>query len=387
MTPERLKIGGENLYAVDSGEKPPSRAQDIKPQVIKGLKPLYAALDLGTNSCRMLIAAPKGDSFKVVDSFSRYIQLGAEIEESGRLSRRSMDRAVQALRICRSKLSQAGMPRMRLVATEACRRASNGHSFIKRVHRETGLKLEIISPVEEARLALISCAPLVDPTAKQVLIVDIGGGSTELVWIDVSEVPPQEHRKAILELYENFDAKSKSGAWVVDWISVPLGVTTLRERFRDVEPDKANFALMSCFFEESLASFTPYDMVQQPREGFQVIGTSGTVTTIAASHLGLQRYDRARVDGTALTSEQIDHVINTYLAMGPQGRKEDPCIGADRHDLVMSGAAILQTLLRLWPTDRLSVADRGLREGLLYLQMERDGVFAQRPARKGKKNE
>ncbi|KAB6715395.1 exopolyphosphatase, partial [Roseobacter sp. TSBP12] len=163
-------------------------------------------------------------------------------------------------------------------------------------------------------------------------------------------------------------------AKVVDWISVPLGVATLMEQFSDVEDDAARFALMSWYFEEKLADFTPY--ANDPaREGFQIIGTSGTVTTVAASHLGLKRYDRNKVDGLRMTSEQIDRVIRDYLSMGPAGRKRDPRIGRDRQELIMSGAAILQALLRIWPTDRLSVADRGLREGLLYAQMSADGVL------------
>ena len=265
---------------------------------------------------------------------------------------------------------------MRLVATEACRRAGNAKEFIRQVRRETGLQLEIIPPQEEARLAVISCAPLVSATTEQLLVVDIGGGSTELVWIDLSKVEPKERSRAIMQMHAGF--KGDSAAKVVDWISVPLGVATLKDQFQDVEDDGARFALMSWFFEENLASFSPY-YAQAPRAGFQIIGTSGTVTTVAASFLGLRRYDRAKVDGLLMTSAQIDLVIRDYLALGPDGRKNDPRIGRDRHTLIMSGAAILQALMRIWPTDRLSVADRGLREGLLYAQMSADGILEDGP--------
>ncbi|MCX8507551.1 MAG: Ppx/GppA family phosphatase, partial [Rhodobacteraceae bacterium] len=167
-------------------------------------------------------------------------------------------------------------------------------------------------------------------------------------------------------------------ARVVDWISVPLGVATLKDQFSDVEDDAARFALMSWHFEEQLANFSPYNS-SHPREGFQIIGTSGTVTTVAASHLGLKRYDRTKVDGLRMTSDQIDRVIRDYLSLGPEGRRTDPRIGRDRHSLIMSGSAILQALMRVWPTDRLSVADRGLREGLLYAQMSADGVLEEAP--------
>ncbi len=343
-----------------------------------GAGSLYAALDLGTNSCRMLIAQPKGSQFQVVDSFSKTVQLGVGLEASGRLSRASMGRTVQALRICQKKIEKHGVRRMRLVATEACRRARNAKDFIRQVRRETGLSLEIIAPEEEARLAVISCAPLVNARTEQLLVVDIGGGSTELVWIDLSAVPPEDRARSIMRLHRGFQPQGEASARVVDWISVPLGVATLKDQFADVDDDAARFALMSWFFEENLASFSPYN-AENPRAGFQIIGTSGTVTTVAASYLNLRRYDRTKVDGLQMTSDQIDLVIREYLSLGPEGRRTDPRIGRDRHALIMSGAAILQALMRIWPTDRLSVADRGLREGLLYAQMSADGVLEDGP--------
>lgn len=342
---------------------------------------LYAALDLGTNSCRMLIAQPKGNQFHVVDSFSKAVQLGLGLEASGRLSNSSMQRTINALRICRRKITKHEVARMRLVATEACRRAENGAKFMESIVRETGLELDIIEPEEEARLAVISCAPLVSTRTEQLLVVDIGGGSTELVWIDLSSVPKVERPRAIMRLHNGFQQDPGSpfaAARVVDWISVPLGVATLRDQFDDVRDDAARFALMSWYFEENLSDFSPYE-AEQARDGFQIIGTSGTVTTVAASHLGLRRYDRSKVDGLRMTSDQIDRVIREYLDLGPEGRRRDPRIGRDRHALIMSGAAILQALMRVWPTDRMTVADRGLREGLLYAQMSADGVLEDGP--------
>jgi exopolyphosphatase / guanosine-5'-triphosphate,3'-diphosphate pyrophosphatase len=350
----------------------------VEPPAPKLLDPdsLYAALDLGTNSCRMLIAQPKGSQFHVVDSFSKSVSLGQGLGGSGRLSRASMARTVQALKICQRKLAKHDVGHMRLVATEACRRASNGSSFMAYIERETGLTLEVIKPEEEAMLAVISCAPLVSTRTEQLLVVDIGGGSTELVWIDLASVPPLERPRALMRLKSGLRGESGlfPAARVVDWISVPLGVATLREQFEDVEDDAGRFALMSWYFEEQLGEFSPFHR-ETKREGFQIIGTSGTVTTVAATHLGLKRYDRNKVDGLRMTSDQIDRVIRGYLRAGPEGRRRDPRIGRDRQALIMPGAAILQALLRIWPTDRLSVADRGLREGLLYSQMSSDGVL------------
>lgn len=339
-------------------------------------KTLFAALDLGTNSCRMLIARAEGDRFRVVDSFSKNVQLGVGLEGSGRLSRASMQRTIQALRICQQKLRHHKVGHMRLVATEACRRAANGRSFVQKVQRETGLRMEIIGADEEARLAVISCAPLVRRSTCQLLVVDIGGGSTELVWLDLTQVPRAERSATVMAMRAGLRAgrKTANGAKVIDWISVPLGVATLRDQFDDVENDAARFALMSWHFEEMLSEFKPYTGDHDPSR-FQIIGTSGTVTTVAASHLGLKRYDRNKVDGLNMNSEQINKVIEEYLRMGPEGRQNDPRIGRDRQALIMSGAAILQALLRCWPTNRLSVADRGLREGLLYAQMNEAGVL------------
>jgi exopolyphosphatase / guanosine-5'-triphosphate,3'-diphosphate pyrophosphatase len=378
MTPERPR----RADATDAPVETPlavSRADDPSALSDPGSVPLYAALDLGTNSCRMLIAQPLGSQFSIVDSFSKSVQLGVGLEASGRLSRSSMGRTIQALRICEKKIEKHAVRRMRLVATEACRRARNAKDFIRQVRRETGLSLEIIAPEEEARLAVISCAPLVNSSTEQLLVVDIGGGSTELVWIDLSAVAPENRPRAIMRLHMGFNAQGEGAvARVVDWISVPLGVATLKDQFVDVDDDAARFALMSWFFEENLSNFSPYN-ANNPREGFQIIGTSGTVTTVAASFLNLKRYDRTKVDGLQMTSDQIDLVIREYLSLGPEGRRTDPRIGRDRHALIMSGAAILQALMRIWPTDRLSVADRGLREGLLYAQMSADGVLADGP--------
>ncbi len=378
MTPERpagagaslTKTPGPALTAVTSTPvQAPRHPRARAPE-------LYAALDLGTNSCRMLIARPKGPQFEVVDSFSKAVELGTGLKTSGLLSYKPMQRTLQALRICRSKLEQHGVRNMRLVATEACRRARNSHELIRRAQRETGLRLDIISAEEEARLAVVSCASLVAPETEQLLVIDIGGGSTELVWIDLSRVATDQRRAAILGMHAGaFLREALPGQpHVVDWISVPLGVATLKDYFREVDDDAARFALMSWYFEEQLEAFAPY-RDETAHKGFQIIGTSGTITTVAASYLRLKRYDRNKVDGLVMNSGQVDKVIREYLALGPIGRRQDPRIGRDRHTQIMSGAAILTALMRIWPTERMSVADRGLREGLLYAQMSRDGAL------------
>lgn len=351
-----------------------------KPRPNAGEGPYYAALDLGTNSCRMLIATPKGGHFQIVDAFSKSVRLGLELERTGVLSNAGISRTVQALHVCAKKLRMKRVVAKRLVATEACRRAANGETFMGRIKSETGLKLEIIKPSEEARLAVVGCAPLVSPHAKQVLVIDIGGGSTELVWIDLSHVHPANKTKAMMELSPGTGTKGIKmplGAKIVDWISVPLGVATLLQRFSDVSDDAARFALMSCYFEEALEDFRPYIEGGTPENlaNMQVIGTSGTITTVGAMHLGLKRYDRSLVDGMAMSATDVDRVVEGFLKLGPVGRREEPGIGRDRAQLIMSGSAILQTIVRIWPTRHIRVADRGLREGMLYSMMNADGAF------------
>jgi exopolyphosphatase/guanosine-5'-triphosphate,3'-diphosphate pyrophosphatase len=339
---------------------------------------LYAALDLGTNSCRMLIAAPEAGHFRVVDAFAKSVRLGSGLERTGHLSRGAIARTLAALETCAEKLDRYRVQNLRLVATEACRRARNGSHFLALAARQTGLRLEVIRPEEEARLAVISCAPLVSPDAAQVLVFDIGGGSTELVWLDLSEIAPARRAQAIVNLEMSGRCCGPEAARIVDFISVPLGVATLHERYADVLDDSARFALMSWFFEEQIAGFKPYveSLAGDDPAAFQMIGTSGTVTTVGAAHLGLRRYDRKKVDGMRLSAKAIDAVIARFLKLGPEGRRNDIGLGRDRSELIMSGAAILQTLLRIWPTESMRVADRGLREGMLFAMMSARGAFA-----------
>ena len=335
---------------------------------------LFAALDLGTNSCRMLIARPRGTEFEVIDAFSKPVHLGKGLEQHGILSREAINRTIQALRICQRKLKNHGVIHSRLIATEACRRARNGKHFVRQVKAKTGLDIEIIRPAEEARLAVVSCAPHVSPETEKLLVIDIGGGSTELAWIDLRDVAPNDRVSSLRNLKVSCNETNRmapGGVQILDWISVPLGVATLNDQFADVDDDAARFALMSCAFEDAVADFG--EMIDfsnsEVRRTFQVVGTSGTVTTVAASFKGLKRYHRAEIDGVSMTSQEVEQVTQEYLRLGLDGRRKAACIGNDRCELIMSGAAILQGVLRVWPTDKLTVADRGLREGLLYSQM------------------
>jgi exopolyphosphatase/guanosine-5'-triphosphate,3'-diphosphate pyrophosphatase len=331
-----------------------------------------AALDLGTNNCRLLIARPRHDGFQVIDSFSRAVRLGEHVEQTGMLSDAAMGRAIEALAICAEKIRRNGVRRMRAVATEACRRAVNRLSFIDRVRAETGLRMDIISAEEEARLAVAGCAPLLDDAAERLLVIDIGGGSTELILLDLSGTPTHLRGRLLMALAParrgvlEADARARAaGAHIHDWISVPLGVATLHDRHAHVTDARARFEAMRAEFGGQLARF---ERTTRHTDGvpLQIIGASGTVTTIAGAYLGLRRYDRNRVDGMWLPAAGAAAVIEQLVALDDTARESHPGLGADRSLLIVAGAAILSVVMAFWPCERIRVADRGLREGLLY---------------------
>lgn len=331
---------------------------------------LYAALDLGTNNCRLLVAAPREYGFRVVDAFSRIVRLGEGVGVSGRLAEPAMDRAIEALKVCRAKLASRNVVRARLIATEACRLAANGADFVERVSRETGLALEVVTQETEARLAVAGCASLIDPTDHGVILFDIGGGSSELVWIDlVGDIGRRRRR-----MTERIRA----------WMSLPVGVVNASERHGGQHVTPALFEIMVDEVTEMLADFPEAEALDKAVATGRVhmLGTSGTVTTLAGVHLRLPRYDRRRVDGVWLSGHQVGCLVDMLVAMDYDARIANPCIGRERADLVLAGCAILEAVRRRWPCERLRVADRGLREGVLVEMMSEDGVWRSRSGRR-----
>lgn len=355
--------GGDRAGQSGAIAADPARADRRPAPAIRRGRPveLYAALDLGTNNCRLLIAEPQRAGFRVVDAFSRIVRLGEGISSSRRLSEAAQDRAIEALKICRQKLDLRGVSRSRLVATEACRIAENGSAFLERVEIETGLALEVVSRETEARLAVAGCASLVDWEADGVVLFDIGGGSSELVWLDL------ERRGRTGDLTRHIRA----------WTSLPVGVVTLSEAHGGVVVDRPVFETMVAHVDGLLDALAEGDDLSAALAGgrFHMLGTSGTVTTLAGVHLGLRHYDRRRVDGTWLDDDDVSRMIDQLIAMSYEERVSNPCIGSDRADLVLAGCAILEAIRRRWPCDRLRVADRGLREGILTELMAADGVW------------
>ena len=336
---------------VQNGPRPPQ--QEL---------PVFAALDLGTNNCRLLVAVPgRHGQFRVIDAFSRIVRLGEGLSTTGRLGQAAMDRAVEALKICGDKLRNRKIRRARLIATEACRSAANGVEFLERVEREAGLKLEIIDRQTEARLAVSGCGSLVERDTQGVVLFDIGGGSSEIALIDLSG----RHRSSRLANH------------IVSWTSLPVGVVSLAERFGGRTVTRATFSAMVEDVAVRLKAFDGRDRLSHVLAGpnFHLLGTSGTVTTLAGVHLDLERYDRRRVDGLWMDRDSVDRMVERLVGWDFQQRVANPCIGADRADLVLAGCAILEAIRAVWPSERLRVADRGLREGILSELMADDGVW------------
>jgi exopolyphosphatase/guanosine-5'-triphosphate,3'-diphosphate pyrophosphatase len=327
----------------------------------------YAALDLGTNNCRLLIARPLPHGFKVIDAFSRIIRLGEGVAVSGELSEDAIERTIEALRICAAKMRRHRVTRARLIATEACRLARNTPEFLARVLKDTGLEIEIISREAEARLAVSGCASLIDTSSDLALVFDIGGGSSELIWLDLRG--RRRDGKAPIDRVEMQDCISA-------WTSLPVGVVTLAESYGGKFVDGNVFDAM---VSKVTALLEPFETEHRLRErmghlGTHLLGTSGTVTTVAGVHLGLPRYDRKQVDGCWLEVTQARAVTAKLLASTYAERVAQPCIGTERAEFVLAGCAILEALLRAWPCERLRVADRGLREGILATLMAEDGL-------------
>ncbi|CDX39231.1 Ppx/GppA phosphatase [Mesorhizobium sp. SOD10] len=353
--------------AATAASQPPSVPSPVEPRPAAPQRPpqqelpVFAALDLGTNNCRLLVAVPgRHGQFRVIDAFSRIVRLGEGLTASGRLGQAAMDRAVEALKICGEKLRNRKIRKARLIATEACRSAANGVEFLDRVEREAGLKLEIIDRQTEARLAVSGCGSLVERDTQGVVLFDIGGGSSEIALIDLTG-----RRSPRLANH------------IVSWTSLPVGVVSLAERFGGRTVTRETFAAMVDDVATRLKAFDGRDRLAHvlASPNFHLLGTSGTVTTLAGVHLDLERYDRRRVDGLWMDRDSVDRMIERLIGWDFQQRCANPCIGADRADLVLAGCAILEAIRGVWPSERLRVADRGLREGILSELMADDGVW------------
>ncbi len=349
------------MVSVSPARNLPPRHEDAAAQRRTGRRAVFSGIDLGTNNCRMLVGTPSGAGFQVLDSFSRVVRLGEGLYETGKLSNAAMDRAIAALAVCADRARRwaaqtgTGAFALRAIATEACRQAENGAEFIARANARTGLKLEIISPREEAELAVESCTSLICNAGRRALLFDIGGGSTEIAWVRV-----------------NCDG---SAPQLIGYLSLPIGVVTLSERCADACYSESGFASVVADVAAMLRPFEAVHRISQEirQGGVMMLGTSGTVTTLAGVSMKLERYRRNVIDGVSLSRDAVDAALADARALGREGLRQHPCIGADRVDYVLPGCAIFAAIHELWQAPALTVADRGLREGMLLRLMRNGG--------------
>lgn len=315
-------------------------------RTLQNVVPAYGAIDLGTNNCRLLVAVPHEDDFNVVGSFSRIVRLGENLAHTGELSRVAMDRTIEALKICADIMKKNGVVQYQAISTEACRRATNGQEFLETVRRETSIDMITIDSVREAELTFSGCRPLLDKDKPSGLVFDVGGGSTELMWIDGADTDQPT---------------------ITACHSIPEGVVTLAEKHGTTMTGEDGYERLIDLITPWLDEFdNKCDISNAARQGtLTMLGTSGTVTTLGALHLGLRRYERNRVDGMVIDFPSITHISRRLAAMSVEARASHPCIGEDRADLVVMGCALLEAVTRRWNVGRLRVADRGIREGLL----------------------
>lgn len=334
--------------------------------------PAYAALDLGTNNCRLLIASQRKSetnefALNVIDSYSRIVRLGEGVSETGKFSDDAMNRTIDALMQCKKKLDKHSISGARFIATEACRQAANTPQFLLRVKKEVGLDIEVISAADEANLAFRGCVSLVRPQPSRALMLDIGGGSTEFMWVEVGD--ESSAKKQVMPVVSHK---------VLDWFSMPHGVMNLSEKFGGAQFAEVYFEEMVDYLEQQLLKFRRYEEISQAvkQEEVQLFSTSGTVTTLAAIYLGLPRYERSKIDGITIKTQQLRDAISSILDMRASERFHHPCIGSDRSDYIISGCAIFEALCRLCPVDYITIADRGVREGIIFSLASEDANIA-----------
>jgi exopolyphosphatase / guanosine-5'-triphosphate,3'-diphosphate pyrophosphatase len=356
-------LGQVTTWSPDSGFRAPFSTESPS-GARNGWGGTYAALDLGTNNCRLLVARPTAQGFRVIDAFSRIVRLGEGLSHTGRLSEAAIARTLEALKVCRDKMVARGVTRARTIATEACRSAANGSDFVAMVRERLGIELEIVDRETEAHLAAAGVGDLADKDAQSTVMFDIGGGSSEIIWLGFDPRAPHTTTNRVKA-----------------WESLRLGVVSLAETFGGVDVSEEAFVAMTAHVSDALAPFVARVADETRCDRFHLLGTSGTVTTIAGVHLNLPRYDRRAVDGLWLGKAEVDGAIARLRAMSYAERAANACIGDERADLVLAGCAILEAIRIHFPAERLRIADRGLREGILSQMMRADGVGPHRRPR------
>ena len=320
--------------------------------------PIFASLDLGTNNCRLLIAQPTSEKhIKVLDTFSKIVRLGEGLSVDNRLTAEAMNRTVEALLTCKRKMDKFDIKSYRFIATEACRKAENTQEFLELVHKRVGIDIEVISNEEEAKLAFLGCSTLLSCNIENALVFDIGGGSTEFMWVKKDNLIQSE----LLGEHK-----------IIDWLSLDQGVMNLSEKFGGTAFTEMYFDELVGYLVKKLREFDKQNKISEfvAKNRVQMLSTSGTLTTLAAIHLKLSHYERSKIDGTAFSTNDLREATAEILAMSPLERFSNTCIGADRSDYIISGCAIFEAICTLWNIPQVTIADRGVREGITISLMQ-----------------
>lgn len=297
-----------------------------------------AAVDLGTNTVRLLVVEAEGREWRPLHQSQRVTRLGEGQAETGRLLEAPMQRTVDTVSEFIAAARGLGASEIRVVATSAVREAPNRAELLALLRAATGLDASVVSGEEEARLTLQGVAAGLPQLGGSFVLFDIGGGSTELV----------------------LGEDGRLGAVV----SLQLGVVRLAERYGDAGPvDWARFALMRGEIDGRLAREIPARIIEARAPA--LVGTAGTVTTLAALDLGLPAYDASRVQGHTLARGAVERLLNRLGALAVAERARLPCLEPGRADVIIPGIAICLAVMDRLGYGSLVVSDRGLREGIL----------------------
>lgn len=319
--------------------------KDAEKKAVRDAKKYFAAIDLGSRNCRTIVGCQsKAGAFEYIETYSKSVSLADGVAASKKLSRKSMDRTIEALAFCSKVLSRyAGLTYL-AVATDAMRRAENASVFIKRVKRELGLIISIITPQEEAYYAALGCIEVLSLETEIFVVFDIGGGSSEIALCR---------------------QKSDKDIELIDSLSIPYGVINLLE-----SKDHLTFSgysnLVQKISDLSRDFLNQYATTLDFVNNFQCIGTSGTTTTVAALNMNLRFYDREKINDSILQFSEILKTVHYVQSLSEDERKLHPYISQSNEDLVLGGLTILEGIVRGLPASTITVTDRGVRDGVVY---------------------
>jgi exopolyphosphatase/guanosine-5'-triphosphate,3'-diphosphate pyrophosphatase len=320
-----------------------SRMTDQQTYIAPDIHPRLAAIDVGSNSIRLVVAeAQPGGRYRVLDEERETTRLAGSLASTGRLDEASIQASLEALRRFKSIASGMGVETMRAIATCAVREAANGLEFCRRVRQEIDLPIEIIDSDQEARLAFQSVRRRFDLAGKNTLLADIGGGSTEIV--------------------------VASGELIEAIYATKLGAVRLAEKFNTAQPmTHEDIIRMMRFIDRELRKTT-----EKPAAPLhQLIGSGGTFTNLAGMIMASRGLARLPVAGARASRADVRHLVDRLAKMTAKQRREVPGLNADRLDIIVPGLGVVDSIMRRFKVNTLQVHAYGVRDGLLLGMIDR----------------